>query len=138
MSAMQYYVGSWSCVAHLQSVPTLKYTAVNRIDSGILREWVTIPAQSGMPSPEGFSMVMSYNPEKRQFVQSQVHFDGMWSVSVAKPWNGNTERWTDVATDSGKFGHAEYVRIGRNAFSFTAYPHWSTASPINGMCNRTT
>ncbi len=134
---MQYYVGKWSCVATPKGASPLKYTVFNRIDSGILREWATVPAQGEMKTPSSFTMAMSYDAQKRRYIQTQMHFDGTWSVSVAKPWTGNTEQWTDVATDNGRLGHAEYVRVGKSLFTFTAHPHFTDAAfYFKGTCSR--
>ena len=48
MGAMQYYVGTWSCMAGSIGTPPSKATSTYTLDGGIMRQWVEVPAQGKM------------------------------------------------------------------------------------------
>ncbi len=137
MEAMQYYVGTWSCMAGPPGVPPSKATATYTIDSGVLREWVVVPPQGKMTTPYVVSIATTYDPKKSQYVQTGLDSEAGWWVSAAQPWSGNTEQWTDQSTHNGKLGHAQTVRTNENSFTFTSYPTMTAAQPdLQGTCNR--
>jgi hypothetical protein len=137
MTSLQYYVGTWSCQAGLIGRPASKSTATYTLDSGVLREWVDVPAQGKMTKPYAISIAITYDAKKGQYVQTGLDNQASWWVSLAKPWTGNTEQWVDHSSSDNMLGHAEVVRTNQNAFSFTSYPTLTTAKPIfKGTCNR--
>ena len=137
MSAMQYYVGTWSCVARPMSGPPLSFTATNRIDLGIMRQWFTVAPHWKMTAPEGYTATMTYDSQNRRYVETQLHYDATWQISSAKPWSGNIERWTDIASSDGKLSHVKFTRINKRAYNFAAYPTLTATTPyISGSCRR--
>ncbi len=137
MAAMQYYVGTWSCMAGDVGQPQSKATATYTIDAGLMREWVVVPAQGKMTKPYMLSIATSYDAKKGRYVGSQVDNFAGWSVSFAQPWTGNTEHWTDLASSTGKLGHSQTIRTNRNSFSFMGYPTITATKPdFKGTCTR--
>jgi hypothetical protein len=137
MGAMQYYVGTWSCLAGSVGRPPAKATATFAIDSGVMRQWVSVPAQGKMTKPYVLSIATNYDAKNRHYVQTFLDNDAGWSVSFAKPWTGNTEQWTDQSTADGKLGHSQTVRTSRNTFTFAGYPTLTATKPnFKGTCNR--
>jgi hypothetical protein len=120
MGAMQYYVGTWACAGGPVGIPPQKATVTYTLDSGVLRQWVDVPAQGKMKQ-YGLSSGTTYDAKKGRYVSTSIDSMSAWGVSVAKPWTGNTERWTDIATSDGKLGHGVLVRTDDNDFVYTAY-----------------
>ncbi len=133
---MQYYVGTWTCVAGVVGRPTVKGTQTFALDSGVMRSWVSVPAQGKM-KPFAFSNATTYDAKNRRYVQTSLDNDASWSVSFAKPWTGNTEQWTDHASDSGKLTRGQNVRNNRNTYTFFGYPTLTATKPyFKATCKR--
>ncbi len=84
MGPMQYYVGSWSCMAGPVGKPQSKATATYTLDSGVLRGWVLVPPQGKMKSAYALEIVTTYDAKNHRFVQIQLGNDSNWSVDYAK------------------------------------------------------
>ena len=97
MDPMQYYVGSWSCMAGPVGQTPSKATATYTLDSGVMRGWVLVPPQGKMKTAYALEIVTTYDAKNHRFVQIQLGNDSNWSVDYAKPWTGNTEQWVDHA-----------------------------------------
>lgn len=137
MAAMQYYVGTWSCLAGPPGTPPSTATATYSIDSGVLREWVVVPPQGKMTTTFALSIAATYDQKNGRYVQTLIDSQGNWTVSYATPWTGNTEQWTDQATSDNKPGHGQTVRTDQNDFSFTGYPTVTATTPnFAGTCKR--
>jgi hypothetical protein len=137
MAAMQYYVGSWSCVAANVGQKPVKATATFAMDSGVLREWVVVPAQGKMTKPYALALSISYDAKNKRYVQATLDNLAGWTISYAAPWAGNTEQWTDHASDSGKLGHSQTVRTNQGSFSLEGYASMTAAKPnFKGSCTR--
>lgn len=137
MAAMQYYVGTWNCVAGPVGSPQSTATATFTIDAGVMREWVFVPAQGKMTTPYALSTATTYDAKNGRYVETFLDNQGAWSISVAKQWTGNTEQWSDQTTADGKLGHAQTIRTDQNNFSFTGYPTPTSTTPnFQGKCTR--
>lgn len=136
-AALQYYVGTWSCRAGVVGKPAVKSTVTYTLSSGLLHEWVDVPAQGMMTKPYLNSIAISYDSGQRRFVQTGTDNEGFWWVSFAEPWTGNTERWTNQAASDHKIRRYEWVRASRNTYSFTEYPSLTAKVPdFKGTCSR--
>ncbi len=120
MSAMGYYVGSWTCVGGPVGSPPATATVTDVMSGGVLNGSVSIPVQAGMKAPYSASFATSYDGKSR-YIQTFVDNYGTWSVSYAPPWTGNTEQWTDLTTSDGKPGHGEAVRTDNDHYTYTGY-----------------
>jgi hypothetical protein len=129
MGAMQYYVGSWSCVAGSPMGPPSTATTNFVAGNGILRQWVSVPMQGKMKGPYAISIAITYDGKKGRFVETTLDSNGAWSIDEAKPWSGNTEFWTDSSTSDGKLGRSQIVRTDKNNFVLTAYATPTSAKP---------
>ena len=137
MAAMQYYVGTWACQAGPPGSPPSNATVTYTLDSGVLREWVLVPAQGKMTTPFALSIAITYDQKNGRYVQTLIDSQGGWSISYATPWTGNTEQWIDQATMDGKPGHGQTVRTDQTSFSFTDYPTPTSMQAVfQGTCNR--
>jgi hypothetical protein len=128
MGAMQYYVGTWSCVAAQTGQPTVNATATYVADSGVLRSWVVVPVQGQMKGPYALSSTTTYDAQNSRYVQTSLDNGASWDVSTAKPWTGTTEQWADLST-SGKPGRAEVVRTDSNTFTLSGYETPTSPAP---------
>jgi hypothetical protein len=136
MDAMQYYVGTWSCMAGETGKPMDKATTTYTLDSGILREWLAVPAQRDMKTSYNATMSTMWDSKNHRYVAAWLGNDNDWSVSFAKPWTGNTEQWVDHASSTTP-GHTEVVRTSQNRYDFAGYPTASSMKPsFKGYCTR--
>lgn len=139
MGPMQYYVGSWSCMAGPVGKPPSKATATYTLDSGVMRGWVLVPAQGKMKSAYALEIVTTYDAKNHRFVQTQLGNDSNWSVDYAKPWTGNTEQWADHANSVPPLGHSQTIRTSQNRFDFMGYATLTSMKPaFKGYCTRST
>ncbi|MGA8535044.1 MAG: hypothetical protein WB615_13130 [Candidatus Tumulicola sp.] len=137
IAAMQYYVGTWSCTAGPVGSPPSSATATYTLDSGVVRGWIVVPPQGQMTSPYVITTAASYDTKNGRYVKTQLDSEAAWSVSTAVPWSGNTEQWTDTATNDGKLHRGQTVRTDQNSFTFTAYPAPTATQPdFQGTCTR--
>lgn len=120
MSAMGYYVGTWTCVGGPAGAPSTTATVTDVMNGGVLNANVSIPVQPGMNAPYWASLATSYDGKSR-YIQTFLDSSGTWSVSYAPPWTGNTEQWTDLTTSDGKLGHGEAVRTDNGHYTYTGY-----------------
>jgi hypothetical protein len=120
MAAMQYYVGTWSCLAGPPGQPPQKATATYTADSGILRQWVSVPAQGKMTKAYALASSLTYDAKNQRYVSDSLDNTNSWGVSYVT-MTGNTEHWMDHATSDGKLGHATLVRTNKNSFALTGY-----------------
>jgi hypothetical protein len=136
MSAMQYYVGSWTCMAGNAGEKPMSATVEYTLNSGVLREWVLVPAQCKMKTPYALSIDQSWDAKHGRYVSTSNDNTGGWSIAFAKPWTGNTEEWVDQAS-SVKPGHGATVRDSATAFHFMSYPTTtSTTASFKGTCKK--
>jgi hypothetical protein len=137
MDAMRYYVGTWSCVGGAAGLPQVRATQTYVLDSGVLRLWTSVPVQGKMKKPYHSSEATTYDEKNGRYVLTLLNSGADWTVSVAKPWTGNIERWTDIASNDGKFGHSEQVRTDDNTYSYLAFPTLTSTQPYFRMtCKR--
>lgn len=136
MSDLQYYVGTWTCQAGVSGKPPSNATATYTLDNGVLRQWVSVPVQSGMKRGYYLSSATTYDAKKGMFVQSNLDSDAAWSIDYAKPWTGNTEQWADHVS-STKLEHSTVTRTNQNSFSFLGYSSLTSTTPtFKGSCTR--
>ena len=136
MSAMQYYVGTWSCTGgapgEQPANATLKYT----MDAGMLEQTVNVPRQGKMKSPYFSSSSEMYDAKNDRYVTTNLDNSAVWGVSYST-LSGNTEYSVDTATKDGKLGHATTVRMNNDMFKYTAYPTKSGTKPnFQATCRR--
>jgi hypothetical protein len=136
MAAMQYYVGSWSCVGTQTGQAPSKATLTYTLDSGLLRSWVVVPAQGKMKTTYVLAVVTSYDSKNGRYVQTNNDNTSAWSITYAPPFTGNTEMWTDHANSTGKLGRGTVVRTDQNNFTFTGYPALTGKPNFRAICRR--
>jgi hypothetical protein len=121
MAAMQYYVGNWTCTGGDVGQPPQRATLAYTLDSGILREWVVVPAQGKMKSPYMLSIATTYDSKNGRYAETALDNTSAWWVSYAKPFAGNTETWIDRENSTGILTRAVIVRADQNTFTVAAY-----------------
>ncbi len=130
MTAMQYYVGNWSCtggvVGKQPGHATLKYT----MSGNVLQQWIQAPkgyVQSGSTM---------YDSKNGRYVNASVANDSTWDVSYTTI-SGNTETAVDHANTDGKLGRGITVRSSSTSFTYTGYPAVSGgAANFKATCQR--
>lgn len=135
MAAMQYYVGTWSCIGGPLSKAPTKATATYTMDSGVLNGRVNVAPSGKTMQPFGVGFTTSWDAKNGRYVQTGNQSDAGWWVTAAKPFSGNTEQWMDVATYDGKLGHGVMVRTDRNSNTFTGYASTGKAN-FKVTCHR--
>jgi hypothetical protein len=137
MASMQYYVGSWSCMAGDVGQPPSKATATYTMESGVLRGLIVVPPSGKMTKTYAFDAATSWDAKGNRFVQATLDNAGYWDISVAKPWTGDTEMWVDQKNNNGKLSHSQTVRTSQNAFAFEGFPTLTaTKATFKGSCTR--
>lgn len=129
IDSLKYYVGSWDCFGGPTASPPVHAKSVYTLGDGVLHQSLLIPAQGKMTASYAGGSTVGYDSKKNQFVSAWSDSDGGWQVSVAPPWSGNMESWSDVSTDSGKLGHASFVRTDNDNFAITGYETMSSSEP---------
>jgi hypothetical protein len=127
MAAMQYYVGSWTCLA--ADEPDSNSTATYAIENGVLRDTVVVPAQGKMTTPYELAIATTFDAKNNRYVQTSLDSTATWAVSFAKPFTGNTEEWVNSATSDGKLGRVQVVRTNEKAFDIIGYSTTTQAKP---------
>lgn len=135
-NALQYYVGTWSCMAGNVGETPSKATATYTMMSGLLHETVNVPPSGKMKTAYVASGSFIYDGKNHRYIETWIGNDAGWSVSYAKPWSGSTETWDDVQNSSGKLGRTVIVRTP-NRFDFTGYTTIASSKPVfKGYCTR--
>lgn len=132
-----YYVGTWSCMAGNVGQKPSHATATYTMDSGLLREFVMVPAGGMMKYPYTLSIAQMYDAKHHRFVGTGLGNDGGWWVSYAKPWTGKTEMWVDHANSDG-LGRNVTTRDSHDHFSFMSWDKVMGGKVVfKGSCTRT-
>ncbi|HEY6449530.1 MAG TPA: hypothetical protein VIX60_02495 [Candidatus Cybelea sp.] len=118
MAAMHHYVGTWTCTGCEIEQPSEKATVTFTLDSGLLREWIVLPPQGRMKNPYSISAAFSYDSKNDRFSQAGPHNVSESWVSYAKPWNGDTEEWTDHQNSAGKLGRSQIACTGHDTYLY--------------------
>jgi hypothetical protein len=137
MGTLQYYVGTWSCMAGQVGEAPQKASATYTMDSGVLREWVDVPPQGKMKNAYVASAAEAYDAKNHRYIETWLGNDADWSISYAKPWTGKTEVWLDHASSAGKLSRSETVRTDQDHFTFTSYSSTTSMKAFfKGSCTR--
>jgi hypothetical protein len=137
MSAMQYYVGRWSCTAGSIGEPPSKAQITYTLDSGVLRSLIVVPPQGKMKSSYTLTFNTTYDAKHDRYVQVSNDTQAASTISFIKMPNANLEQWTDYAAYNQKPGHGETVRNSQNSFSVTSYPTVSSTKAVfKASCHR--
>ncbi|HEV3092094.1 MAG TPA: hypothetical protein VGX91_11710 [Candidatus Cybelea sp.] len=140
MDSMQYYVGTWNCMAGPVGQTASKATATYTLNSGLLNETVDVPPSGKMKTAYVGSAATTYDAKNHRYVETWMGNDNGWSVSYAKPWmmtSPVTEAWADHANSTGTLSRTTVVRTDQNHFAFSGYPSiMSTKANFKGSCTR--
>ncbi len=134
MSAMGYYVGTWSCVGARAGEGPTNATVTYAMSGDVLTGNLTVPAQGKMQTPYYATFATSYDGKTR-YIQTFLDGLGSWGISYAPTWTGNTEQWTDSSSSDGKLGHGNVVRTDNDHYTYTGYLDSPTPS-FTTTCQR--
>lgn len=135
-SALQYYVGTWSCMAGAPGHQTTKATLTYTMDSGILHQTIDAPVQGKMKKAFLSTSSTTYDSKNGRFISAGVSNDPA-SFSSAWTMAGNVETSRDLWTSSGKPGHGKTVRNSNNMFTYTGYASMTASKPdFMATCRR--
>lgn len=135
-SALQYYVGTWSCVGKAAGQPATTATLTYTLDSGVLRQTLMAPKMGSMKQAYVSSTSTTYDPKGNRYLSAGVSndpssFTSMYTIS------GNTESSKDTWVSSGSPGRATTVRTNQNSFSYTGYATATATKPsFTATCKR--
>jgi hypothetical protein len=129
MSAMSYYVGTWTCVGGPVGSPPATATVTGVMNGDVLTSNVSVPVQPGMKTAYYSTFVTSYDGKGR-YLQTTLDNSGSWGVSYAPTWTGNTEQWTDLTTSDNKPGHGVTVRTDNDHYTFAGYATPTGTTPV--------
>ena len=136
MDALQFYVGTWSCLERKAGDPPLSSTFTFALESNLMRQWIVRPTQGAMRAPYVVNSTFAYDATRHRYVQTEMDNDATWYVSIAEPWQGNTIRWVDQAT-STKLSRWEMTRINNTTFSVESFAKVSDKTPnYTASCKR--
>lgn len=113
MDAMQYYVGTWSCIGGTIGKQSFHFMATYAMSGNILRSWI---------SANGYvqSSSITYDSKNRRYVDAAVVNDGTWFVAY-RTIGGRTDTSIDHATSDGKLGRLVIVHPSSTNFASTGY-----------------
>lgn len=136
MDALQFYVGTWSCLERKAGDPPLSSTFTFAIESNLMRQWIARPKQGSMQAPYVVNSTFAYDAARQRYVQTEMDSDATWYVSVAEAWQGNTIHWVDLAT-STKLSRWEMTRIDNTTFTVESFAKVSDQTPnYTASCKR--
>lgn len=136
MSALQYYVGTWSCVERESGAPPLSSKFTFAMESNLMREWIDRPKQGSMNMPYVVNATFAYDSKHRRYVETEMDNEAAWYVSAADPWSGNTIQWVDLAT-STKLSRWEMTRIDGTSFMVRSFARSADTKPnYTAACKR--
>jgi hypothetical protein len=136
MDALQFYVGSWSCLERKASDPPLSSTFTFAIEANLMRQWITRPKQGSMQAPYVVNSTFAYDAGRHRYVQTEMDNDATWYVSIAEPWEGNTIHWVDLAT-STNLSRWDMTRIDNTTFTVESFAKVSDKTPnYTASCKR--
>lgn len=136
MSAMQYYVGSWTCTGGAPGKTPVHATLTFTLDNGLLREWVVVPVQTGQKTPYDGGELRTYDATHHRYAAVSMNNDGSWGVTYVT-LNGNIETGIDHVTQDGKLGRGVTNRVSNTTFTYTGYPTLTSAkADFKASCHR--
>ncbi|MGC1379476.1 MAG: hypothetical protein WA814_00475 [Candidatus Baltobacteraceae bacterium] len=136
MTAMQYYVGKWSCTGTQTGQAPSKALLTYTLEDGILVQWVSVPMQGKMKTPYALSAATTYDSKNGRYVSTNLDSENAWSIGYGK-MSGNTEQWTDHANSTGKLGRGELVRTDASSFTFTSWETVASTKPsFKAACHK--
>jgi hypothetical protein len=137
MAAMQYYVGTWSCLTGSVGRTTYKTVEIYTIESGIMREVYLTPVQGSMKKPYALNLLTAYDSKNERYVAAYLDDGGDWTIADIT-LNGNVEQWAYRFDNTGKItGRGTVIRSDHNHFTFTSYPTLAATKPdFKEVCER--
>ena len=118
IAAMQYYVGTWSCIGGVTDKQPFHFTVKYTMNAAILQTWVQ--ASSGYVQ----SGSLRYDSKNRRFVEVAVASDDTWFVAY-RTMSGNTETSVDHVTSDGQLGRLVTERTSSTSYTAATYPGFS-------------
>jgi hypothetical protein len=137
MDALQFYVGTWSCVERPAHSPPLSSTFTFAMEANLMREWIDQRrTQGSMRAPAGVNATFAYDSKHHRYVETEMYSDGSWYVSVANPWKGNTIQWVDVASWTN-LSRWEMTRVNATGFTLASFAKVTDKTPnYTATCKR--
>lgn len=127
-SALQYYVGTWSCTGQATGQPPTRATITYTMDSGVLHQTIDAPKMGKMKQAYVSSDSETYDAKGNRYLVAGVSnqpaaWTSMWTMS------GNVETGRDLFVASGKPGRSQTVRNSNSMFTYTGYNAVASTKP---------
>ena len=136
MGALQFFVGTWSCIEHQPNKPPLSSTFTFAMESGLLRQWIVRPKQGSMRAPYVVNSTFAYDSTHRRYVQTEMDNEAAWWVSAADSWQGDTLHWVDLST-STTLSRWEMTRVDPATFTIRSFSKRDDPAPsYTASCKR--
>ena len=136
MDALRFYIGRWSCLERKAGDPPMSSTFTFAIESNLMRQWITRPKQGSMQAPYVVNSTFAYDATRHRYVQTEMDNDAAWYVSIAKPSQGNTIHWVDLASSTSP-SRWEMARIDNMTFTVASFARASDKTPnYTASCKR--
>jgi hypothetical protein len=136
MGALQFFVGTWSCIEHPPNKPSLSSTFTFVMESGLLRQWIVRPKQGSMRAPYVVNSTFAYDSTHRRYVQTEMDNEAAWWVSAADSWQGDTLHWVDLST-STTLSRWEMTRVDPATFTIRSFSRRDDPAPnYTASCKR--
>lgn len=136
MTALQYYIGAWSCVEREAGTPPLSSRFTFAMEPNLMREWIDRPKQRSMKMPYVVNATFAYDSKHRRYVETEMDNEAAWYVSGADPWSGNTIQWVDLAASTNP-SRWEMTRIDGATFMISSFAKSADTKPnYTATCKR--
>lgn len=127
-SALQYYVGTWSCTGQATGQPTGHATLTYTMNSGVLHGMIDAPKMGRMKQAYISSDSTTYDAKNNRYLTAGASNDpaawgSMWTLS------GNVETGRDLWVASGKLGRSQTVRNSNTMYTYTGYNTVASTNP---------
>jgi hypothetical protein len=136
MHALQFFVGTWSCIEHPQDKAALSSTFTFVMEPGLLRQRIVRPKQGAMRAPYVVNSTFAYDSTHRRYIQTEMDNEAAWWVSAADSWQGDTLHWVDLST-STTLSRWEMTRVDPATFTIRSFSKRDDPAPnYTASCKR--
>ena len=127
-SALEYYVGTWSCTGQATGQPPTRATLTYTLDSGILHQTIDAPKMGKMKQAYISSSSTTYDAKNNRYIGSGLNnnaaaWASIWTLS------GNVETGRDLWVSNGKPGRSQTVRNSSTTFTYSGYDTVASTKP---------
>lgn len=128
MAVFQPYVGTWSCVEHIDGQPDRVSLFRFALDPTLLRETIFVPPSHLLPTGDVTNATFAFDVHNQAYVETEMGGNAVWYVSTARAPSDGTFHWTDVASAT-TLGRWDITLPEHRSFSIQAYSERADKTP---------